>query len=322
MEEMNCNVVQSFECLNASLANVLRMWRYTITPSEIFFLGKGFDFKIVNRQDIKQLESDVYISSFRYMDGMGIRYIHKFLKDESKAKQFVQSVISDRRFVALKIRSDYLTYNMVFKQTIAKHYINVIGYNEERNELYILDGDVPTMITSSYMGWVNMDTIIEGWKKTNCEYIEFFYTDCLVKMTDAQLASVIIEQLNNYMTEKSEEKGVSAIGALFEQLDKKKANELTRVTRDINYQIRVDGFWASREFLLNSLSEFGGYDELIQDETIILKKWNSLCMMCIKVGISKRADEIARVTALVQNLLEEEKTVLCRVIDKLSGILI
>lgn len=322
MEGMNSNVVQSYECLNASLANVLRIWQYSVTPSEIFFLGEGFDFKIADLQDIKRLESDVYISSFRYMDRMDIRYVHEFLRDVSTAKRFVQSAVTDSRFVTLKICSDYLTYNKVYKQTVAKHYINIMGYNAEKNELCIIDGDVPTMVPSTYLGWVDLNSIIEGWKKANCEYIEFFKTNCLGEISDTQLAATIIKQLNKYLTEESEEKGSGAIEALFEQLNEKKADELTEVTRSINYQIRVDGFFASREFLMDSLTEYGGYDELIQDEKILLKKWNSLCMMCIKAGISKRMDEITRVISLAKSLLEEEKVILRRVVDKLSGIII
>ena len=314
------DVVQSYECLNAGLTNFLRIWGSKVAPEEIFFIGNGFCFRVENRKGFKRLVSDAYKSSFYYMDKMKIRYIHKFLEDISNPGQFVIDAILNRHFISLKIRSDYLTYNKVFMQTVANHYIDVIDYNEERNQLYIVDGNVPTMIPSSYAGWVDMDTIIEGWKWTNYEYIEFFCPEHLPETLDTQFVSAIIDQLNGYLLKNSVETGANAIVLLFEQISELQGDELAKTAKEINYQLRVDGFFASREYLLNGLTRYDGFDELIQEEENILQKWNLVCMMCIKVSISKKPEEITKLIHFVRSLVKMEKNVLCEVVNKLSGI--
>lgn len=322
MEDMLfADVVQSFECLNASLVNFLRIWGCKVAPEEIFFCGNGFSFRIENRHGFKHLVSDVYISSFRYMDKMKISYNHEFLKDTSKTKQFVCEAIMNKRFLALKVRSDYLTYNKVFKQTVANHYIDIIEYNKETNELFVVDGDVPTMKPSSYAGWVDMDTIVDGWEKTNYEYIEFFPPEHLPEVIDTQFISVIISQLNNYLLENSDDIGADTVLLLFEQITELRGDELAKVTKEINYQLRVDGFFASREYLLNCLTRYDGFDELIQTEKSILQKWNLVCMLCIKISISRKLEEITKLIHFVQSLIIMEKDVFGEVVNKLSCIL-
>lgn len=68
------------------------------------------------------------------------------MADASVGRQLVRNTI--RRV------SDFLTYDRVFSQTSgASHFINVLKYSKERRQLFIADGDIPSVKTNGFSGW-------------------------------------------------------------------------------------------------------------------------------------------------------------------------
>lgn len=308
-------VIQSYECLNACVTNFMKILGREDKPSTVFFGGEGFKFKYRKDGDRYALLSDMYKANFKYMDRIGLQYNHELYSNSSKALEFVGKGVIEGRCFALKVQSDSLKYNRVYSQTIAQHYINIIDYCQEKQEFYILDGDVPTTIPSCFCGWVDANSIIEGWRKTNCEYIEFVKSENLSTLSNDEMKESIKSQLIEYINSPNEDKGVSAIFKYFNEINLCEDSQLSKLALDINYNIKIEGIWASRYYLLEFLSENDFEVDIIEELRAIIKQWNRVCMMCIKLSISKREKEL--VVSMLYTLLEQEKEFFAKVIENM-----
>ena len=167
ISEQGYETFTSFECLNASLANYMRFYNLGITPSEIFFLGDGFNIAAINNPHF-HITSNMYISSFNFLDSLKFDYIHDTCITDPMI--FLRESILGNKAIVIKVASKYLNYNRVFRQAEnASHYINAIGLCE--NKICISDGFVPTREPSSYQGWVSLNDILEGWGEKEYEYL-------------------------------------------------------------------------------------------------------------------------------------------------------
>lgn len=314
-KENDFEVIQSYECLNACLTNFLHLTGRKDKPSTVFFGGEGFRFKYREEDDQNVLLSDMYKANFIYMDRISLQYFHAFYNNPSEALFFVGKGVKEGRCFALKIQSDSLKYNRVYAQTIALHYINIVDYCEEKQEFFILDGDVPTAIPSCFCGWVDAKSIIDGWLKTNCEYVEFVNSEDLSTLSKDEMKKNIKLQLMEYYNAPNEDKGVSAVRKYFDEISRCEESQLSKLARDVNYQIKIEGIWASRHFLLEYLSLNDFEEEMIEELKVIIKQWNNVCMMCIKLSISKREKEL--IVSMLVALLEREKDLFDKVIENL-----
>lgn len=306
--ERSGELIQSYECLNACLTNYLCLRGKRISPARVFFGGIGFDFKCCEKDGRQQLLSNMYKANFMYMDKVGIEYIHDFFTKTAEEMQFVvKEVVVKKNIIALKIQSDYLKYNRVYSQTIAMHYIDIIDYNEERQEFYIIDGDVPTAIPSAFSGWVNANELIEGWKKTNCEYVAFIDCENINIFSDKEMIFFVGKQLIEYCNSESNVKGVLAVSTYFKNLEVEDEEQLSKTARETNYQIKVEGIWASRYYLLEFIISLDLDEEYIEKLKEIIKQWNALCMSLIKLSISKRERDKEMTLSMLSNILSKEK---------------
>lgn len=307
-KEKSNDLIQSYECLNACLTNYLNLCGKKISPSTVFWGGNGFVFKCREYEGSQQLLSNMYKANFLYMDKAGIEYVHDFFTTPSEELQFVvKEVTLEKNIIALKIRSDFLKYNRVYLQTIAMHYIDIVGYNKESQEFYIVDGDVPTAIPSVFSGWVDARELIEGWKKTNCEYVMFVDCEKIYAFSEREMILLVRQQLLEYCNSESNDKGVLSVSTYFKNLEIVDELQLSQIAREANYQIKVEGIWASRHYLLDFINSIGieeGYKEKLKE---IIKQWNALSMSLIKLSISKRERDKEKALSMLSNILLKEK---------------
>lgn len=307
-KEKSNDLIQSYECLNACLVNYLNLRGKKKSPATVFFGGNGFVFKYCEYAGSQQLLSNMYKSNFTYMNKTGIEYVHNFFATPTEALQFVvNEVMLKKNIIALKIQSDFLKYNRVYSQTIAMHYINIVDYNEESQKFYIIDGDVPTAIPSVFSGWVDARELIDGWIKTNCEYILFVNCEKIYSFTEKEMISIVRKQVHEYCNSERNDKGVLAVSTYFKILEAENELQLSQIAREVNYQIKVEGIWASRHYLLDFIDSIGIEDKYIEELKEIIKQWNSLCMSLIKLSISQRERDKEMALSLLSNILLKEK---------------
>lgn len=312
-------IIQSVECLNACLVNYLNMCGKNMKSSIIYWWGEGFNFKYSEHEGRYRLLSDMFKSNFYYMDKVGIQYNHDFYKDKYDELDFLVQLLKQGRKICIKIRTDYLKYNRVYSQTISMHYIYIMAYNREQRELFIVDGDVPTTIPSCFSGWVKESEIIDGWIKTKCEYIEFVNCNRMSLLFQNELVECIKKQLFRYCNPKSEDTGICAISTYFERLYTADMSVAAEIAMDMNYQIKVEGIWASRQYLLEILQLLHA-EETIQELNEIIKQWNIVCMSLIKFSISKREKDRQTLLSMISSILEREKIFFSNLVNILTNI--
>lgn len=317
--------IKGYECLNACICNYLSLWGYPLDTSVVFFCGHGFKIKYLNNSDEWKISATVFKSDFEFMKRYNIGFCHSYGTDAAvidEMKNKLIKMVEEGRYISIKVSSNHLKYNRVFSQNDSLHYINVVGYDQAENKLLVIDGFVPTMVPSTFFGWVDLNDILEGWSKIQFDYIEFAKPDGLdyVKIK-SDFKSDIIEQLNSYISEnKTCDKavyGYQALLALFHEIEHCSSDQVATVTRDINYQIRVHGMIGSRYFLMNAVGLLLENSKITAALAKCLSRWNSVCMMLIKASFLRKPEYIHMITEEVEKIVNDENGIINEIIHEL-----
>lgn len=312
--------VQSYECLNGCVCNLLNLWGYPIKCSDVFFIGGGFEVEFLDKGDSFSIYSKAYNSNFDFLKKYEIKYHLKSDENMSGARQQLIDLVLRNTYIAVKVTSLVLNYNRVYSQTESSHYVIVCGYDEENDSFYIMDSYVPTMIPSSYSGWIDANIFVQGWEKTGYTYITL--------KKNSKLSSEVIKKdslqamrtaLNNYCNPiiPNENMGEKAILALFDKIRKCEKDLMPGWTKEANYQLRVQGPISTRCFLMEKMRDFG--DETLYNEMeTCISKWNMICMMLLKTGISKNPKGLETVFLQGTELLKKEKNIMTQFLNQIE----
>lgn len=314
--------VQGNECLNSCLCNFLSIWGTPLDSSVICFGGSGFKIGFCN-DDKLFIFANVFQSDFDFMKRYNIDYSYTQLEQTADSKKSIISMVDEGRYFCIKVSSRCLTYNRVFLQNDSLHYINIVDYDLENNKLLIIDGFVPTVVPSTFFGWVDMNQLLSGWEKSGYNYVEFFKPSNLdVKQIKSDFRSNIIEQLQDYLYKSYKVDGIvygyNAFLALFNELIEIPVDDLPKTVLDINYQIRIHGLMASRYYLRNAVGLLLNQSEMYNAVKNFISKWNSVCMMLVKASFKKNSDFLKSISNDVTSIIESENDLFKEIIRKLS----
>ena len=120
----------------------------------------------MNYYHVKISESDLF---FWFSPFGGDRFLpdifEKLYEDKGDYdwREFIKKYINDRHPVIISINPKVLPYIKVeVGDSLMKHYINIIGINEDTAQLYISDSYIPTCIPSTHEGWIDYREISDS----------------------------------------------------------------------------------------------------------------------------------------------------------------
>ncbi len=221
--------------------------------------------------------------------------------------------MKDGKYIFTRLDVGKLTYDRVFRQAEhASHFVNVTGMTQE--VFYICDGYVPTKIASTFMGEVSCDELTTAWKEMEFEYIMF---DSIPEMDEVAFQREVMEELKNSIRiyrqggkDSNYCYGKDAIIELFRELDYLNCDRVF----EVNYQLKIFGFLSLKHIVCEILKKFPGSDEVLDEYYRILSEWDKICTLMIKIGLSGRKEQYAKLMERMYRCVESEDQVLKKIL--------
>lgn len=317
---MNSNrVVKSFECMNACIINHMNQAGIKITGSDIFFAGDGFPIHY-KKKSLTGIFSEGFEANFRFLKKYGIDYRYGIV---SPTKENMLKFLKQPYTVTIRMVSDFLTYDRVFSQTSgASHFINILEYNQEKRQFFVVDGDVPSIHTGCFSGWIDEADILSGWREKRGEILQLKLVDDLSEDTFFQQvrkdANRQVEKaVDLYLNGKKkiftgQAHGEQAIFCMIHQLKKYiNKREFKYLVNEANFRIRVDGYLGAKYFFLEKFRE-QQKKQVAKDYQELIEGWSKWCMLLLKSGIVATAENFSFVEKRMEELIKWEKKILQR----------
>jgi len=321
--ENGYDTIQGYECLNSCITNYFNYYRIPVLGSDIFFGGKGFEisYRLIPKPTIG---SRLYESNFKFMEKMMISYEHSKCKNNIDAICFLEKCIINEICVAIKVSTEYLEYNSVFKQTQgSQHYLNVIGIDNEKIKFYISDGYVPTYRPTVFQGWVDASRIMLSWSSMSYEYVIVPISDVHINIPAIKNITNINVRcgIENYLATNSHQDivyGESSILKLIEDLKLRfeKSNDLRKAIIDINYQLKIYGFITSKIYLYEYMINIK-VGNLSEKYLAIIERWNKICLFLLKVGFAQKSEQYDILYKKIDALVSYENIILKQIYEAL-----
>lgn len=320
------HTIQGYECLSACITNYFNYLGLLVSGSDIFFGGDGF-LITYQKNEKASIGAKLYESNFMFLKNLNIPFQHTKLGESKDVIKFLRKSIEDQQLIAIKVSSECLEHNRVFKQTEGSpHYVNILGYDDINNKVFISDGYVPTFNPTVFEGWVDTNGIIEAWKRMDYEYVKLDLADIKISTDEIHRIAITnmkggIQQYLNPSKQRlsSEFFGKEAITKLFEDilLMFEMLIDLKSVALDINYQLKIYGFITSKRLILQKLEELKMNTYYLQQYSKIIDKWNQICMLLVKAGISKSKKSLELTLEKVKESVQEEENLLHEILNDL-----
>ncbi len=313
-------LVQGYECLSACLGYYINKYYPEITGSDICIYGGAL--KISYNEETHVLSTPMYDSNYVFLKENTVAYIHACLQMDD-VDAFISECISNNRKLILKLCSEQLSYNRVFKQAEhATHFINIIG--ETARQYHVIDCYVPTREPSVFDGFVDKEEIKSAWGGKNFEYIILdeisLDCDCIC----AKVKEAIVNFIQEYCglsALSDRQTGEDAVIQLFSYIGNEVENpNLHRIALDINYQLKIYGFISTKVMLAKILSKYATYADLCASYEGIVLSWNNICMHLVKFGITRKREQYDKLLEKVTRVMEAERDVLLGVLKKLRKV--
>lgn len=308
--------IASYECMNACIVNHMRQAGLNISGSDIYFAGAGYPITY-RKGSLTRISSEGYEANFRFLNDYHITYQFGRVAPE---KETLLTCLSKPYTVTIRMVSDFLTYDRVFSQTSgASHFINILEYDKEKAQFFIVDGDVPSAKIGSFSGWIDEEDILTGWRIKQGELLQLdiskdsLMTDLCRKVRDRANQNVK-EGVKAYLTGKRNSfwkgaTGEQAILCMIKQLGKYvKKRDFNMLAHDANFRLRVDGFLGMKNFLLEKLTE--QESPLCADYEGVIQDWSKWCMLLLKCGMLNSKENFARVYERLEEVTAREREVL------------
>lgn len=325
MERNNYHTRAGIECLNSCIYNYLANENQKISKSDIFFSGGGYDIsyswgngpKIKSGQNRSNLQ---FIHT--YLEGSVLDNVLETYEGEMKA--FLKEELINGRRLIINVSGSGLSYNKAFdrNQTIS-HFINIIGIDTDRNLVKISDGCMPVMGGGCYQDWMDIDELTDNWQIMNGRYIEINYKNPDIRKIKQTAYENMIKGIKKYLHKDrgwfgSRIGGHQAILRLFEDIQamiRHNTKNSLEIIRDINQQLRVEGYISSKEFLLEKMQESGCREELTASYQHLIREYDILCLNVIKSVIKKKPEDMEVLVRQIQYSVQEENKILREILQ-------
>ncbi|MBO4863994.1 MAG: hypothetical protein J5517_06495 [Eubacterium sp.] len=306
----------SYHCLIGCVENYCIYKSIPVTGADIFFYIKGFMLKYKKRED----DGFNLFSYLDYINGLpelGIDFPHEIIGgNNSEVKNKLISLVENEQMIMLKMDTSKIQYDIIFsrnEQTF--HSFNVIAYDYENDSFCISDSFIPAYEPFSKQLWISSEELLNAWE--NCRELWTVRFNNEINYMDLFTKDKIIEQLEWYLKGGMNEEycfGLSSIRKLILDFEKSILDgwDIQRVI-DLNFQLRVNGFYMGREYLasfLNQITEEELFNELME----IINHWKRIGMSLTKCVMRKKEDKFIQRIQEMNSLCDAEEQVFKKII--------
>ncbi len=324
MERKDYHTRAGIECLNSCIYNYLSNENQAISKSDIFFSGGGYEISYSrgNGQQIKSGQNRSNLQFIRtYLEGSILDNVLETYEGEMKA--FLKEALLNGRRLIINVSGSGLPYNKAFdcNQTVS-HFINLIGIDTEKNLVKISDGCMPVVGGGCYEDWMDMDALTENWQMMNGRYIEINYRHPDIRKIKESAYENMRKGIKKYLHKDkawfgSSVGGHQAILRLFEDIKVMigcNTKNSLEIIRDINQQLRVDGYLSSKAFLLEKMQEMGCREERTASYRYMIREYDRICLNVMKSVIKKKPEDMEVLIKQIQYSVQEENKILKEVL--------
>jgi len=292
-----------------------------LDKSDIFFIGRGG--KVYYESIGYQIYTNIYESNFNFLKKAGIHFTYKKFTDKNEAEHFLLNNIDTNLLISIRVNTRYLTYHTAFQNVIpSPHFINSLAVDITSRKIYISDGCVPTLETSIYQGWTDLDDILNAWSVYNYSCI-VLNLDSIVTFRKGESAIKFLAKeeftrfIKKYLKYNLEVNSWSyAIYRLFDDLkfclDKFNKNELYEFTTNIVYQLKFCGFLTTKKYILEFIKNNEFYNLFYNEYDNNVAKWSHIDKHILKVGITGEHEYLDALLEKISSICNEESNILSK----------
>lgn len=316
----NCVLVQGYECLSACLGYYFSADYPEITGSDICIYGGALN--VSYQPETHVLATPMYDSNYVFLDENKITYTHDY-SNPTDAEAFVSGCVNGKRRLILKVCSELLSYNRVFKQAEhSTHFINIVGENE--TQYRVIDCYVPTREPSVFDGYVDKKEIISAWQGKEFEHIILDETSLEYERVCEKVNKSIANFIQKYCGLDplfGDETGEQAVMRLLRYIEEQmETPEFRSITLEINYELKIYGFLSSKIMLNKLLGRNPVYADLCRAYEAVILNWNNICMHLIKLGITRKREQFEKLLESVSRVMKAERDILLDILAQLQGV--
>lgn len=168
--------MQGYNCILGNVYNAMNYFHVNVSEQDLFFWLSPFN----GDRNLPEVFERLYRD-----------------KGECNWLEFIKKNLENGHPVIISINPQMLTYVKVkVGDPSMKHYVNIIGIDEEKKQLYVSDSYIPTYIPSTHEGWIDYSQLSDA-DIGNCwhlkmEVLYYFQNNCgLVDINDFTSESII-----------------------------------------------------------------------------------------------------------------------------------
>lgn len=296
---------QGHNCILGNVYNAMNYFHVDVSEQDLFFWLSPFD----GDRNLPEVFEKLY-------------------EDKGKCdwQEFVQTSLNDGHPVIISINPKALPY---FKSEVGnsstKHYINIIGIDKDRKQLYVSDSYIPTYIPSTHEGWVNYseisDSDIENCWRLKSELLLFFQNYCGSDDINSFTLASIIKRLSSFLSINSDNLPPSGMDNL-QMLSKIVKNDI----ENGNYNKIFELLAGIRLNVINPLiylvnafecrpNEYSKWIERLNN--LVNGHWEPLNIKLIKFALAHKKLDADKVSEQIDEAVELEKNVLNDILERL-----
>lgn len=296
---------QGHNCILGNVYNSMKYFQVDVSEQDLFFWFSPFD----GDRNLPEVFEKLYED-----------------KGECRWQEFIKKSLNDGQPVIISINSKVLPYFKVeVGDSSVKHYINIIGIDEDREQLYVSDSYIPTYIPSTYEGWVDYSEISDS-DIGNCwhlklELLLYFQNNCgLYDINSFTLAS-IIKKLSSFLKKNSDNQKPSGMDNL-QMMSKTVRNDV----ENVNYNEIFKLLAGIRLNVINPLiylikvfehcpNEYSEWSERLNN--LVNGHWEIINIKLVKFALAHKKLDADTISNQIDEAVEFEKNVLNDILKQL-----
>lgn len=295
---------KGLSCILGCVANYLSFAKIDLSETDMFFKVRGYELK---ENELGKLRYQISI-----LDDPGelnISYTQKVCNNAEEAKKELIRLVEAEEKVSILMRASKLKYDTAFKyaESSVVHCVNVIGYNGT-DEFYFSDGYIANFKGSTFNGYVAFEDFLEAWSDFQFIYM-VLDTDQLIRdgytNYTPDIKELVQSQKNNNESYKK-----FILKEFLESRALLNTKEFEKKILGINNQIRISGFLTVKTYYLELLKNRYLNSELIEGYSAILKTWNVISCLMIKLAYDNEERELDEIIERIKNAFETEEKLL------------
>ncbi len=310
-------IIQNFDtiigesCIITALSNISRYNGCMYTDAELFFLCN--ELNVQYEYDINYISSRVMRNMPELERATGIQVNFWDINLDKWHVEDMYKIITQNKPMILFTNTSKLTYSPVYLNNKNRyHAIILYGLDLENNEAFISDAHFhdPSGKIKQVRGTITIDDMMEATYRA--AWFDFS-NDC--KLSKEQLIFVVRDRLQDFMRGNKSDSiayGVSALKEFIGDLNKLETisdSEIEDTCTNINYIIKICSFNYINTYIIDYLKQLYSIinintAELVTNYYNIEQEWTKLAFSFLKLGKSKRRENIPKLIEKSNLLLQ------------------